>query len=107
MIAWFDENGFYKKLDDSGYIFINVDGRWIQEHRYVVERFIGRPLNREEVIHHISEDKQDNSLNNLMLFSSQREHASFHRKIRQHGMTRPILYQIQNRWKQEVIKCKN
>ena len=71
----------------------------IEEHRVVVEAFIGRLLTKEEVVHHINEVKADNAISNLMLFPTQSAHMKFHTKIRQHGMTNPIRRQIQNRWK--------
>ena len=76
----------------------NAKGGYVLEHRLVVEAYIGRYLTRSEVIHHIDENKTNNSIENLMLFQNQKAHASFHTKIRQFGMTRPVLRQINKRW---------
>ena len=70
----------------------------IQEHRLVVEKKIKRKLKKKEVIHHINGNKLNNQIHNLMLFPSQKEHASFHSKITQFGFTQPIRTQIKNRW---------
>ena len=72
---------------------------WISEHRAVVEDFIGKSLKSGECIHHINMHKKDNKIENLMLFKNNSEHAKFHTKIKQFGMTRPILRQIEDRWK--------
>lgn len=72
---------------------------WIFEHRAVVEDFIKRSLKREECIHHINMHKRDNKIENLMLFKSHKDHMKFHTKIKQFGMTSPILKQIKDRWK--------
>lgn len=71
---------------------------YVQEHRLVVEKKIGRYLKKEEVVHHIDEDKSNNKIENLMLFSSQSKHVSFHSKIKQFGVTNPIKRQIKERW---------
>ena len=95
-----------KKLTKSGYVKIYKPKHkysptkkgWILEHRYIVEKFLKRQLKSGEVVHHINEDKQDNKIENLMLFKNNKEHTKFHTKIRQFGFTQPILRQIKNRW---------
>jgi hypothetical protein len=95
-----------KTIDKSGYVLVyrpkhpyaNEKG-YVREHRLVVEKKIGRFLNKEEVIHHINGKKAENSLKNLMLFSNHKEHMVFHSKIIQFGYTGPVLKQIEERWK--------
>lgn len=89
---------FEKKLNYNGYISIFIDGRWIYEHKYIVEQFIGRELKKGEVVHHINGIKTDNRISNLMLFKNQKEHQKFHLKIKQFKLTNPIIRQINNRW---------
>jgi len=71
---------------------------YVYEHRLVVEEYIGRRLTKEEVVHHIDENRSNNKIENLMLFENNKTHMSFHTKIRQFGITNPIRRQIQNRW---------
>lgn len=64
-------------INDSGYKIIRVNGRRMREHRYFMERKIGRPLLENEMIHHIDHDKTNNDLSNLMIVTRQ-EHGKIH-----------------------------
>jgi hypothetical protein len=88
------------KRKAHGYIFVKVGIGWIPEHVLVMEEKIGRILNKGEVIHHIDSNRENNNIDNLMLFKSQKEHAIFHNKIRQFGLTQPIIKQINERFKE-------
>lgn len=48
---------------------------YFAEHRYVVERDIGRRLDRSEIIHHINHNKSDNRIENLMILNSPGKHT--------------------------------
>lgn len=96
----------------SGYVLIykpshkysQTKNGWIFEHRAIVEDFIKRSLKKGECIHHIDENKQNNNIENLMLFKNHGEHSSFHNKVKQFGFTNPILKQIEeNRLKKVRI----
>lgn len=82
------KNGKYK--DANGYILIlspnhpfRINGKegrgYVLEHRLVAEKYLGRYLLPEETCHHINEIKNDNRLENLMVFVSKSAHIKFHR----------------------------
>ena len=54
-----------------------VKGKKVDVHRLVLEEKIGRKLRKNEVAHHIDEDKQNNSPDNLELMT-RKAHAKHH-----------------------------
>lgn len=63
----------HKISNNRGYVF---------EHLLVMEKFLGRYIKKEEVVHHIDENKSNNDINNLMLFPTIGAHIAFHHKLR-------------------------
>ncbi len=72
----------HKLRDDSGrgagyvdprsgyrYVSLGVRGK-VLEHRAVMERQLGRPLRRDETVHHVNGNRLDNRIKNLELWAS-------------------------------------
>lgn len=66
------------EYEGNGYLFTRQkDGTYKQNHRIIIESFIGRPLSEDEIIHHIDGDKKNNDISNLAIVSRS-EHAKIH-----------------------------
>lgn len=62
----------------TGYVIVNVaPNKWRAEHRVLMERHLGRPLERREHVHHINGDRGDNRIENLCVVGLD-EHCSLH-----------------------------
>jgi len=55
--------------------------RRVYEHILVAEKKYGRFIKKEEPIHHIDFDKQNNNPNNLYLCKDQSEHRNLHQSL--------------------------
>lgn len=51
---------------------------WVLEHRYIIEKYLGRYLTSKELVHHINGIKDDNRLENLLLCRDNKEHTQMH-----------------------------
>jgi len=61
--------------------FANIKG-YILEHRLVMEKYLGRYLKPKEVIHHVNNIRDDNRIENLMLFTNKGEHTKYHKELK-------------------------
>ena len=61
------------------YIMLKKNGKCIREHRYIMQKKLGRKLLQNEDVHHINGDGTDNRLKNLQIFIHG-EHTIYHKK---------------------------
>jgi hypothetical protein len=67
------------------YRLIKINGQWMYEHRYVMEKHLGRPIASHEDVHHKnSKDTLNNNLDNLELLTKS-DHMSHHGKAKPKG----------------------
>lgn len=76
----FSSHGYIKikkpehpRADPNGYVY---------EHILIMERLLNRAILITESIHHINEEKGDNSPGNLMLFKTNVMHLHYHMRLR-------------------------
>jgi hypothetical protein len=63
---------------NTGYWKISVGNKDVRYHRYIMEQFLGRKLDKEEVVHHKDNNPHNNQINNLCLFKNKTEHMKHH-----------------------------
>jgi hypothetical protein len=59
---------------------LSISGVAVMEHRLIMSRLLGRPLLRQEVVHHIDHNRANNTPENLVLTSSH-DHAALHARL--------------------------
>lgn len=57
-----------KRDHGSQYILIKAEGKWVMEHRLIMETKLGRKLEPHERVHHKDGDRKNNDIDNLELW---------------------------------------
>lgn len=88
--TYFRKHGNYKPIK---YVRCPVDcidmarkDGYVMEHRLIVAKAMGRLLLRHEVVHHEDHNPQNNTLSNLSLFASNKDHKLYEH----HGFPKPL-----------------
>ena len=76
---WANLKKIHPRGDKKSYLKVKINGKRLSEHRYLIEKSIGRKLLRSEIVHHLNGDKHDNRLENLKIIT-QSEHIKEHFK---------------------------
>ena len=80
-----DGNKIFKRATPDSHVMVKASGHpnanqvgYVAEHRLLIEKQLGRLLNKNERVHHINCIKNDNSLDNLVVFDNPSEHFLAH-----------------------------
>lgn len=72
----------HKTYKEGGYLCRYIGGYNkkgnVKEHRYIMEQYLGRKLNVDEIVHHIDGNKLNNKISNLEIMTRS-EHSRLHR----------------------------
>lgn len=75
------ENG-EGNINQAGYIDLHTDHRRVYAHVLVAERALGKRLPPGACVHHVNENKSDNSSSNLVICPSEAYHKLLHRRAK-------------------------
>lgn len=65
-------------VNPAGYVVIYVDNERALEHRHIMETYLGRPLEKGEVVHHIDYNRANNDIGNLRVMTNS-DHVRLHK----------------------------
>ena len=75
-------------VEKAGYRIMNgTSEKHKREHRWVMEQFLGRPLKRDEQVHHLNGNRLDNRIENLIVMSNRDHHLLHQQLIRERKKT--------------------
>lgn len=80
---------------DNNYREIRINGKYIREHRLVMENSLGRKLKNNEEVHHVNGNSLDNRIENLVL-TDKNHHLILEHKL---GTYKNHLIKLHGRFK--------
>ena len=77
-VTYFKKKGNYKNIKyvrcPKPFLAMARKDGYVMEHRLLMAQKLQRPLLRAEVVHHVNHNPQDNRIENLQLFDSNKAH---------------------------------
>jgi hypothetical protein len=73
------------KFNDVDDLLLNLENpevEKVKKYRKIAAQKYNRQLTKDEVVHHIDNDHENNDPDNLMIFPSGGEHTSYHHSLR-------------------------
>lgn len=87
---WRGKNHSCYRDNIKGYRKISIGGKRFKQHKLILENKIGRKLKKNEVTHHLDENKSNNNPSNLIVLTKS-EHRCIHNYLR-YSSSQPINF---------------
>jgi hypothetical protein len=71
-----------KRIESGEYIGIKIGNKYVAEHRYKVEKYLGFKLKKGWLVHHIDGNGLNNLLKNLYIFMNRGRHSGFENLVK-------------------------
>ena len=89
----------YSKTSD-GYLRVNIGRKRVLVHRFMMERYLGRELGKNEIVHHLNGIKTDNRIENLEVLLSSDHTKSHAERLIEIAVLKKLVYELQEKIKQ-------
>ena len=89
----------YSKTSD-GYLRVNIGRKRVLVHRFMMEQYLGRELDKNEIVHHLNGIKTDNRIENLEVLLNSDHTKSHAERLIEIAVLKKLVRELQDKIKQ-------
>lgn len=82
------------RINKQGYLETTMRREKFLQHRWIMEKHLGRKLTNKEFVHHLNGNKKDNNINNLIILDSGLHSSSHRQSVKENKIMKQLLLNI-------------